>query len=83
MLYEVITDILTLVNGKATAGKTLDEVITYFSNDSTVPDEIVYLRDGVLTTVTVLRAEIHIIRVSSTILDGDIGYLRITEFNVV
>jgi len=74
-------DILTLVNGKATAGKTLDEVITYFSNDSTVPDEIVYLRDGVLTTVTVLRAEIHIIRVSSTILDGDIGYLRITEFN--
>jgi len=74
-------DILTLVNGKATAGKTLDEVITYFSNDSTVPDEIVYLRDGVLTTVSVLRAEIHIIRVSSTILDGDIGYLRITEFN--
>ncbi|PKM40672.1 MAG: hypothetical protein CVV04_05630 [Firmicutes bacterium HGW-Firmicutes-9] len=74
-------DILTLVNGKATAGKTLDEVITYFSDDSTVPDEIVYLRDGVLTTVSVLRAEIHIIRVSSTILDGDIGYLRITEFN--
>lgn len=74
-------DIITQVNGKATAGKSLDEVITYFSSDSTVPDEIVYLRDGVLTTVSVLRAEIHIVRVSSRVINGSIGYLRITEFN--
>ncbi|MBA4347948.1 MAG: hypothetical protein C0413_03750 [Clostridiales bacterium] len=74
-------DIITQVNGKATAGKSLDEVITYFSDDSAVPDELVYLRDGSLTTVSVLRAEIHIIRVSSNVLNGSIGYLRITEFN--
>jgi len=74
-------DILTVVNGKTTADKTLDEVISYFSNDSAVPDEITYLRDGVTTTVSVLRAEIHIIRVSSSVLANNIGYLRITEFN--
>mgnify|MGYP003584955707 CR=1 FL=1 len=74
-------DILTMVNGKTTADKTLDEVISYFSNDSAVPDEITYLRDGVTTTVSVLRAEIHIIRVSSSVLANNIGYLRITEFN--
>jgi carboxyl-terminal processing protease len=74
-------DVLTVVNGKTTADKTLDEVISYFSNDSAVPDEITYLRDGVTTTVSVLRAEIHIIRVSSSVLENNIGYLRITEFN--
>ena len=74
-------DIITVVNGKTTADKTLDEVISYFSDDSTVPDELTYLRDGVTTTVSVLRAEIHIIRVSSSVLENNIGYLRITEFN--
>ena len=74
-------DIITIVNGKATAGKSLDEVITYFSNDETVPDEITYLRDGVEATVSVLRKEIHIIRVTSSMLTETIGYLRISEFN--
>jgi len=74
-------DIITQVNGKATAGKNLDEVIGYFSNDNTVADEIVFLRDGALTTVSVLRAEIHIIRVNSSVINDNIGYLRITEFN--
>jgi carboxyl-terminal processing protease len=74
-------DIITQVNGKATAGKSLEEVIGYFSTDSTVPDELVYLRDGVMNTVSVLRAEIHIIRVTSSVLEANIGYLRISEFN--
>jgi carboxyl-terminal processing protease len=74
-------DIITVVNGKTTADKTLDEVISYFSSDSAVPDELTYLRDGVTTTVSVLRTEIHIIRVSSSVLENNIGYLRITEFN--
>jgi len=74
-------DIITKVNGKSTAGKSLDEVITFFSNDVTVPDEITYLRDGAETTVSVLRAEIHIIRVTYSLLSETIGYLRISEFN--
>lgn len=74
-------DIITKVNGNATAEKSLDEVITYFSDDETVPDEITYLRDGVETTVSVLRAEVHIVRVTSSVLDGNIGYVHISEFN--
>ncbi len=74
-------DIITKVNGNATAEKSLDEVITYFSDDETVPDEITYLRDGVETTVSVLRAEVHIVRVASSVLDGNIGYIYISEFN--
>ncbi len=74
-------DIITKVNGTTTAEKSLQEVITYFSDDTTVPDEITYLRDGVETTVSLLRAEVHIVRVTSSVLDGNIGYVHISEFN--
>lgn len=74
-------DVITKVNGNTTAEKSLREVITYFSDDTTVPDEITYLRDGVETTVSLLRAEVHIVRVTSSVLDGNIGYVHISEFN--
>ena len=74
-------DIITKVNGKETANKSLNEVITFFSEDTTVPDEITYLRDGVETTVSLLRAEVHIVRVTSSVLQGNIGYVHISEFN--
>ena len=74
-------DIITKVNGKDTANKSLNEVITYFSEDVTVPDEITYLRDGVAASVSVLRAEVHIVRVTSSVLQGNIGYVHISEFN--
>ena len=74
-------DIIIKVNGNATADKSLDEVITYFSNDDTVPDELVYVRDGEEITVSLLRAEVHIVRVNSKVLEGNIGYVHISEFN--
>ena len=74
-------DIITKINGNATAGKSLDEVITFFSDDTAVPDALTYLRDGVETTVSLQRAEIHIERVTYSVLSGNIGYLRISEFN--
>ncbi len=74
-------DIITKINGKATAGKSLSEVVKFFSEDVNVPDELTYLRAGVETTVSVKRAEIHIVRVNATVLSGNIGYLHITEFN--
>lgn len=74
-------DVFIEVNGKATANLTLDELIACFSTDDSVPDVIVYLRDGVEMTVTLTRTEVHINRVSSTVYSGEIGYIRISEFN--
>ena len=74
-------DIITKVNCKETANKSLNEVITFFSEDATAPDEITYLRDGVATTVSLQRAEVHIVRVNSSVLQGNIGYVHISEFN--
>lgn len=74
-------DVITYVNKKATANLSLEEVIALFSDDETVPDEITYLRDGVETTVSVLREPVHINRVFTKIMPGGVGYIRITEFN--
>jgi len=74
-------DIITKVNGKVTANLSLDELIACFSDDDAVPDEITYVRDGVETTVSVQRSEVHVNRVDSKILLSNIGYIRITEFN--
>ena len=74
-------DIITKVNGTPTANLSLDALIACFSDDDDVPDEITYLRDGVETTVTIQRTEVHINRVTSTVYSGNIGYIHITEFN--
>lgn len=74
-------DVFVEINGKATANLTMEELVACFSTDDTVPDVIVYLRDGVETTVTVQRAEVHINRVVSTVYQGNVGYIRISEFN--
>ena len=74
-------DIFVKINGKATANLTMDELVACFSTDDNVPDVIVYLRDGVETTVTIQRAEVHINRVVSKVYQGNVGYIRISEFN--
>ena len=74
-------DIITEVNGTATANLSLDALIACFSDDDDVPDKITYLRDGVETTVEIQRTEVHINRVTSTTYSGNIGYIHITEFN--
>ena len=74
-------DIITKVNGTATANLSLDALIACFSDEDDVPDQITYLRDGVETTVEIQRTEVHINRVTSTVYSGNIGYIHITEFN--
>lgn len=74
-------DVLTAVNGAKTAGLTMDELLNCFSTDDTVADEITYLRGGAETTVTVLRAAVHINRVISSVPRDSVGCIRITEFN--
>ena len=74
-------DVITKVNGTATANLSLDALIACFSDDDDVPDEIVYLRDGMEKTIRVQRTEVHIKRVDSSVLSNNIGYIRITEFN--
>ena len=73
-------DVITVINGKTAAGLTLDAFIDAFSDSADVPDEITVLRDGESMTFTVRRGEVHVNRVVSELIDGDVGYVHISGF---
>jgi len=74
-------DVIINVNGTDVANLSMEELLACFSSEDGVADEITYVRDGVETTVSVLRAEVHVNRVTSTVYNNTIGYIYITEFN--
>lgn len=76
-----VGDIITKVNGTAVASLTLDAVLACFDTAENAANEITFLHDGVENTISIVSAEIHINRVISTVYNGTIGYIRITEFN--
>ena len=76
-----VGDIITKVNGTTVASLTLDAVLACFDTAENAANEITFLHDGVENTISIVSAEIHINRVISTVYNGTIGYIRITEFN--
>ena len=74
-------DIILSANGHAAAGLSLDEFLQYFSTDDNVTDELILLRGTENLTITLKRGEVHVNRVSEEVLEGNVGYIRITEFN--
>ena len=74
-------DVVTAVNGKQTGGLSMDAYIALFSEDDTVPDVLSILRGSQRLEITVLRGEVHVERVTYELLDGGVGYIRISEFN--
>lgn len=74
-------DVIVNVNGTDVANLGMDEFLACFSSEDGVADEITYIRNGAETTVSVLRAEVHVNRVTSKTLSDTIGYIHITEFN--
>ena len=74
-------DVVINVNGTDVANLSMNDYLGCFSSEDGVADEITFVRDGVETTVSVLRAAVHVNRVTSTIYNDTIGYIHITEFN--
>ena len=72
-------DRILTVNGTAVAGLSLDEVLLLFHTDGT-PDELTLSRDGEAFAVTVEQDTINVPYATWELLDGKIGYLRITGF---
>lgn len=74
-------DVIINVNGTDVADLSMNDYLDCFSSEDGVADEITYIRNGVETTVSVLRAAVHVNRVTSKIYNNTIGYIHITEFN--
>lgn len=72
-------DRILTVNGTAVTGLSLDEVLLLFHTDGT-PDELTLSRDGEAFAVTVEQDTINVPYATWELLDGKIGYLRITGF---
>ena len=74
-------DIITKVNGVAVANMPMEEYLALFSTEDGVPDQLEILRGEELVEVTVLSGQVHVERVAYEILEGDIGYIHISEFS--
>lgn len=74
-------DVITAVNGTAAAGLSMNDFTALFSTDDTVPDKLLILRGTEVLTITVLRSAVHVERVAYEILEGDVGYIQISEFS--
>lgn len=77
-------DIIVEVDGKKTAGKTIDEVAAMIRGEEGTTVTLTLARVGREGTfkVSIRRAQIKIPNVESKILNKNIGYVRIRGFNV-
>ena len=75
-------DILTAVNGKSTKGLSLDQDSGLLRGKEGTPVDLTVSRKDSAAPLTfhVLRAKIHEPSVLGTVIDGDIGYVRVSIF---
>lgn len=75
-------DILTAVNGKSTAGLSLDQDSGLLRGKEGTPVDLTVTRKSSAQPLVfhVLRATIHEPSVVGTVIDGDIGYVRVSVF---
>lgn len=74
-------DVITAVDGQAVAGMSPGQVGSLIRGPEGTQVTLELLRDGRETlTLNLTRKRIHIPGIESKVLDGDIGYIRIIEF---
>jgi len=74
-------DVITAVDGQSTAGMSPAQVGRLIRGSEGTQVTLELLRDGRETiTLTLTRKRIHIPGIESKVLDGDVGYIRIIEF---
>ena len=73
-------DIVLNINGKDTAGLTMDQMLALFSKDEKATDTLVILRGTETFTVTVGKSEVYAPYVSYEMIADSIGYIKIDGF---
>ena len=73
-------DIITAVDGKDIAGMNVSEVASLVRGPENSIVELTILRDGKKITKIIKRKEIKIKSVKSSVLDNNIGYIKIVSF---
>lgn len=73
-------DMITAVDGRPTAGETLDVAGGWLRGDEGSSVTLTVLRGGVEQDYTLTRARVVIPATTTTLLDGHVGYIRCTTF---
>ncbi|MDO5398740.1 MAG: S41 family peptidase [bacterium] len=76
----MVGDKFVKVAGVECEGKSTSEVRSLIIGDLDTTVDITVLRDGQLVDITATRTQVHAATATSTVLPGNIGYLRIISF---
>jgi len=75
-------DIITSIDGTSTAGMSVDEAVTHIRGPKGSKVTLGVVRDRSQTlSISIVRETIQLPSVNSKILDGNVGYLQITQFS--
>lgn len=75
-------DIITSINGQSTSGMSVDEAVNKIRGQSGTKVKLGIVRNHTQTlTIIVTRQTIQLPSVSSKIIEGNIGYMQITQFS--
>ncbi len=74
-------DIITNINGESTVGMTIDQAVSKIRGPKDTEVELKIVRDKKEDiTLKIVRADITIPSVKTSMLDGNIGYIQISQF---
>ena len=73
-------DIALKINGKNTAGLTMEEMLALFSEGAKAKDTLLILRGSERFTVTVGKSEVYVPYVSYEMVTDSVGYIKIDGF---
>ena len=74
-------DLITQINGQSTAGESVDDAVNKIRGQKGTKVTLQIVRDHAQTlTFTITRDDIKLPSVKTKILDGNIGYMQITDF---
>jgi len=78
-------DFVVKVDGKSTYNKDLSEVVSMIRGEKDTPVVLTIYREGESDNleITVIRGEVKMQTINSKMMDGDIAYIRIQEFDSV
>jgi carboxyl-terminal processing protease len=74
-------DVIAAIDGKTTAGMSIDEAVTRIRGEKDTKVKLRIIRDKEQDmTVTIVRDKIKIDSVKWEVIDGDVGYIRVSQF---
>jgi carboxyl-terminal processing protease len=74
-------DIITAINGKSTTGVSIDQAVDDIRGPSGTQVTLSIDRNGTALTFKITRANITVPSVTSSVINGNIGYMSISQFS--